>query len=376
MTEPHDFRSHSDLVLSLAKTITNPENWDEALKRLCEYCGASKALITRRNVVGATIIIPQRVEESWQSPLIYGFSEEEVLSFLESYQFTDPWTKIEAQSHPYQPYALSKYLPLRKLMKTDLWPWLEPQNIHDCLTAEICFDKTGWTALNLYLDAEQAPVADKVVERLKSVLTELSEFWKTGRSVFLAGLDDRPIHSLVNEMDQPCLILGPADELLAANNKSLELQKKKLINLKVGQRVGMPLAWAENVTVGTELLSTNVAAADLNRWTPVAIKQNLEEHASGEQLDHHIIIFRETGLDDNDDLPWLHPSLTERERVLVRHLAEGGKVQDGAKLFDISIRANATIWKSASAKLGHIKKQDLRTQLKNAQNMKKREVES
>ena len=74
---------------------------------------------------------------------------------------------------------------------------------------------------------------------------------------------------------------------------------------------------------------------------------------------HHIIILLQNKDADSDRPDWEHPALNERERVLVKLIAHGGKVRDGAEIFGISVRANANIMKSASVKLGGVKKQDL-----------------
>lgn len=347
------------LASALSLTITDPMQWENALDVLCRTCGATKALITRRSLQGATIVVPTRVQDEWQSPLIHGFSLEQVEDFLMNYQESDPWTPIEAQNPPYTPYALSRFFPVDKLRRTKFWDWLEPQGIVDSIVAEIGHDADGWTALNLYLNEEQARNADAVVAALKEILPQLSTIWSAGKEVFMARSDPRPVPSIVELMSDPCLVVDLDFRLVAGNAAAQELIDRRIITGRTGETVALPRDWERYLGPRTSRLATLPNPPEVLDWRPSVAEDLRMEHVSGEMVGHHIILLLSTASHDGDRADWDHPGLNEREKILVRHLAHGGRVKDGAGFFGISVRANADIWKSASQKLGGLKKQDL-----------------
>lgn len=347
------------LLTALSRTVLDASHWDDALRALCVYCGASKALISRRTRKGAEIVVPTSVQNEWQSPLIHGFSSHEIESFLTQFAATDPWNQIEAQHFPYTPYAIGRFLPLSQLKKTRFWTWLEPQGLVESVVAVVDQDDTGWTALNLYLTEEQARETDQVIQNLSEVLADVRGMWTAGRDVFVARSDYRPIPSIVEYMSDPCIVADLKAVVSDVNTAASELSRAGLLTATPGEKLALPKQWERFLPSDLTELAHLATSEDADQWQPVVAKDVRLEHLSGESKGYRIFfIVRKQG--SSPAIPdWDHSALNEREKMLVEHLARGGKVKDGAKLFGVSVRANADIWKSASVKLGGLKKQDL-----------------
>ncbi|WP_299924537.1 hypothetical protein [uncultured Pelagimonas sp.] len=349
----------AELVTALSRTVLDPKCWDAALHSLCEYCGASKALISRRTLRGAQIVIPTTLQNEWQSPLIYGFSRQEVETFLAQFASTDPWNQIEAQNFPFTPYELSRFLPLKKLQETMFWGWLEPQGLVDSIVAVVDQDDTGWTALNLYLDAEQARNSDQIIHRLSEVLSDLKEVWTAGRDVFIARSDYWPIPSIVEHMSDPCIVVDLKHVVSTLNAAATHLTEAGVLQAIPGETLALPQQWSPYLPKELTSLAGFSASDEAEKWQPFVAKDVRLEHLSGESNGYRILFIMRKQDVVKAAPDWEHSNLNEREKLLVRLLAHGGKVKDGAELFGISVRANADIWKSASVKLGGLKKQDL-----------------
>ncbi|MGH1415043.1 MAG: hypothetical protein ACRBB0_16260 [Pelagimonas sp.] len=349
----------ADLLTALARTVLDSHEWNNALRELCDYCGASKALISRRSVKDAQIIIPTQVRDQWQSPLIYGFSKQDVESFATQFGAVDPWNQIEAQNFPYTPYAMQRFLPIKQLRETAFWQWLEPQGIVDCIVAKIDQDESGWTALNLHLDADQARDVDGVLQRLASVLADVSAMWTAGRDVFIARSGFRPVPSIVDYMSDPCIVLNVQNVVSDVNPAASELSAAGTVVAKPKSKLQLPKTWQRYLPSKLHDVANLDGGVGMENWQPFVARDVRLEHLSGEEDGYRIVFIVRKQAAALEVPDWNHADLNEREKLLVRHLAQGGQVKDGAALFGISVRANADIWKSARLKLGGLKKQDL-----------------
>ncbi len=349
----------AELMTALSRAVLDPEGWDSALQSLCNYCGASKALISRRALKGAHIVIPTQVQNEWQSPLIHGFSRHEIETFLDQFAASDPWNQVEAQNFPYTPYALSRFLPVKLLQQTPFWTWLEPQGLVDSVVAVVDQDDSGWTALNLYLDADQARQSARVIQRLTEVLPDLSKMWTAGRDVFIARSDYWPIPSIVEHMSDPCIVVDLGHIVSSLNEAASTLSDAGVLRAKPGEVLELPRQWAPFLPQKLTSLACLTETDEANRWQPFVAKDVQIEHLSGQSSGYRILFVLKKQDVARIGPDWEQDDLNEREKLLVRHLAQGGKVKDGADLFGISVRANAEIWKSARVKLGGLKKQDL-----------------
>lgn len=348
-----------ELIAGFARTIIDPHYWPEALKKLCEVCGASKAFITRRTALGAHIVVPHHQGSDWHGPMVFGFTASEIESYFSDFSEVDPWTEIEAQYHPLRPYSMQDYLPIQSLQKSEFWAWLEPQGIVDCVVVELGHDKNGWDALTVFLSAKQASEHRRVQKNLAANLPDLAAMWAAGQQVVRAKDDTFLAAAFIAKMEEPSLALDMKNRVQAINVAAQNLVDQRVIKASVGAHLRVPREWGNYI----RHLAPHIAVLDgveqASDWVPMLAQGRIEGTADGQVVQHRFMLLMENLRDPGDRPDWDHPALTARERRLVRHLAEGGQVKDGALLFDISVRANAEVWKAASRKLGGLKKQDL-----------------
>jgi hypothetical protein len=330
----------ADFLPLLCRTLLEPHAWHEVLEALCKLCGAQKALITYRRKSDASIVIPTNVEEQWKSPLIFGFSEEDVGSFLSDFREVDPWTPIEAKYRPYTPYALSYYLSEQAMEASGFSEWLAPQSITDSIVAELAHDATGWTALNLYIDGPSKPA----LKALQNCLPQVVKYWAMAKSVYEASLGSKPIQAMADVLSEPCLLLDGGNRLVHCNQAAQDLANGGIWKVDKNGIAELPDEWLASQETENP---THVTWIDLCA----------SEYLTGEFVGVRALLVGIANTDTSS--PWDEPGLGERERQLVLHVAQGGFVKDGAKLFGISERANANIWKEACKKTGIPKRQDL-----------------
>lgn len=103
-----------------------------------------------RDKYSVELYITNDISAELKSPMLYGFTADEIDDYLEHYYQDDPWTEVEHQYHPVIPYAMSSYLPVEALRKTKFWQWLEPQQINDSVVVEIFSAPDSWISMNLF----------------------------------------------------------------------------------------------------------------------------------------------------------------------------------------------------------------------------------
>lgn len=291
--------------------------------------------------------------------MVFGFTAGEIEGYFAGFSEVDPWTPIEAQNHPHRPYAMQDYLPIQSLQKSEFWAWLEPQGIVDCVVVEIGHDQNGWDALTLFLNAEQASNYRQVLKALSDNLPDLSSMWAASRQVTLARDDTFLAAAFIAKMEEPSLALDMDNRVIAMNGAAQALVAQQVIKASIGSRLRVPREWSGSMGALAPQIAILDGVKAASSWVPMIARGGIEGTADGQIVQHRFMLLMENLRDPVDRPDWDHPTLNARERRLVRHLANGGKVKDGAKLFDISVRANAEVWKAASRKLGGLKKQDL-----------------
>lgn len=348
-----------ELIAGFARTVIDPHYWPTALKTLCAVCGASKAFITRRTAIGAHIVVPHHQGGDWYSPMVFGFTASEIESYFSDFSEVDPWAEIETRYHPIRPYSMQDYFPVQSLRKSQFWAWLAPQGIVDCVVVELGHDKNGWDALTLFLNAKQAREYRQVLKTLTANLSDLTAMWAAGRQVMQAKDDTILTAAFVARTEEPSLSIDVDNRVLAMNSAAQVLVDQHVIKASVGGQLRVPREWGRNIRSLAPHVAVLDGVAQASDWVPVIAQGRLEATADGQPVQHRFMLLMENLRDPGDRPDWDHPALNAREKRLVRHLADGGQVKDGALLFNISIRANAEVWKAASRKLGGLKKQDL-----------------
>lgn len=347
------------VIEKLFDTIDDPESWHVALGALCGAVGAKKAIISLRHYPSAEIVVPSIVEEEHNSPLLFGFTEDEVGAFLTDFYDVDPWTPIEREKHPYTPYPLSRYLSDQALVKSRFWDWLHPQGINDSMVAEVGFTEDNWAAINLYFHRDSREEAEAKTRLLEAYLPWIRKVWKIGRELWLARLRINPELTLINALEQPALVLTQDLRLMGWNSAAADLAKSGLIrNMRLNEVPLVPLDLSvmrdPKLDVSLPTFDPDEGEITLPPHSAVLNPIRLAEHMSGEQLGSLLL----TLMPNTDHLVrqkaavWEHPDLTQQESRLVRLYAHGAQVTDVMDELGVSRTRIMQIWRSARAKLG------------------------
>lgn len=345
-----------DLTQQMLRAVSDPSQWHDALGALCRVTGADRALIALRRRDSADIVIPETIAEQHNGPLIYGFTEDEVEAYLYQFSQIDPWTAIEKANHPYFPYALSKHISQGELRRTPFWNWLEPMGIDDSIVCEIGSRGDYWTSLNLYFGNTTPEKADRIKARLNDTLKTLRAVWESSREVQLARARETNLDRVFEKIGLPAMIVAADGTIRQISAAMAEIGPRALGETpKVGDRLALPQD-LEVVTSSQDLPFRIRNTARRTGFPGRAMLSPLDhgELSSGEPSTLSVLTLSEDKVEEHRDGTqlWEASSLTERERTLVRMLAEGSLLKDAAVLMGISRQRVMQLWKSARDKLG------------------------
>lgn len=346
----------------LVRCVVDTSMWSEALQRLCNYTSTRKALITLRDLKTAEIVVPSDVLADFASPLIYGFSEEEVGSYLLKFAEIDVWTPVEQANYPYFPYAMSRYLDLRTLKQSEFWDWLEPQRINDCIVCELGRTDHYWAALNLYFDGIESSKVNIALERLRVVLPSLRSAWSASREFQLSKTSEDALMMVLNSMSFPAALVSRTGDTLRCNLELRELSLSWEKPVRIGTRFSLPrdvLLDHDASIVSFDLIRTD--ERDTNLRAHVSAFQSAE-FAGGERRDMYLVSCSPMELAPvaaSGEI-WENPALTIRERELVKLVALGHKFRIAQLKMELSYPRIMQLWKSSRDKLGFANVNDLR----------------
>lgn len=339
---------------SLVHTIVDPLRWQTALGHLCAFTHTKKALISLRDKQTAQIVIPNDVNADFASPLIYGFDETQVATFLADFTDVDPWTEIERIQHPYFPYQMSRYLPLADLRRSAFWKWLEPQQIDECIVCELGRTDTYWAALNLYFKAVDAEKTAFTLERLKDVLPLLQSVWASARELQIARTAVRSLDMALSTIQDPAALVLQNGEIVALNSPMQRFLEQHRAPAVPGKRLSLPANLPLNP-------SENVGNLEISRTAPTDARGEVKinsfhstSFADGEMRDTFLVSIephKAQLLNAGQDV-WDIPTLTTRESTLVRLVANGMKFNEAQAEMGVSYPRVMQLWKSARDKLG------------------------
>ncbi len=354
------------LKKTIYKTIEDIEIWQDVLRLLSESTGAAKGIITLRDRLSAEIIIPEVVRYDLGSPLLYGFSEKEVSSFIEHYIEFDPWTEFEKLYHPTLPYPLSKYVNLKDIKTSPFWEWLKPQGISDTIVVDIgTFSKT-WVAMNLYFPAEDDLIKQRILNYTVELQSDMQNAWRYGQRYRASGLNPKYLKFFLEQQPEAAFLIEPDSSLILANDKATALFNENMglfIDAKNYFRIKNP--------VFRNLFENEKNALDENRNQSASITPS-ESVVSGNEFSLAVTLIETiqdkigayTGMflikiltssvtkELSHKQPiWDNPILTKRERQLVELLANGYRVADFIKFHGIKKVTGHFHWGNVKKKL-------------------------
>ena len=343
-----------DVTQSLIQTVVEPKHWEEALTQLRIFTGVSKILLSLRDSQTAQIVVPDEVTNTFASPLISGFSDEEVEAYIGIYAASDPWTAVERDNYPYFPYEMSRYYPKAKLRASPMWQWLKPQGIDESVICELGRTPNYWAALNLYFDGAAPGKAEEVIKRLRLILPALQTAWNAGRTHQIAKTSEKTLTMLLSAMPTPAVLISPTGRVFAANSACEKLLQGSSATVSVGEKLRLP---ADMPVTGLLSADSKVFArspADSLGLKAGVTKFQPDQLPGGEQRDLFLITFASAAPEKvapTGNL-WDYDTLTERERTLVHLVAKGQKFREAQVEMGVSYPRIMQLWKSARDKLG------------------------
>ncbi|MEM6824141.1 MAG: helix-turn-helix transcriptional regulator [Pseudomonadota bacterium] len=346
------------LTDSLIRTISDPSAWHVALSQICEATLTPKALISLRDPKTAQIVVPEDVSVDFASPLIYGFSAAEVESYLGEFAALDPWTDVERAHYPYFPYAMSRYLPARELKKTAFWDWLEPQGISECVVCELGRTDAYWAALNLYFDGSSELRVRAVIDRLREMHPVLKSTWSSCRAFQIAQSSEGAFGMVLDAMDKAAALVARDGQLVAANSEFQE----QIDGAVIGKRLTLPASLALTSEKSMPDVSFARGRASDVRLSARIASFYATELAGGEARELFLLTLMpfKDQLEGTGRLVWDSEDLTDRERTLVRLVAQGQTFRQAQAEMDLSYPRIMQLWKSARLKLDIENVTDLR----------------
>ncbi len=325
---------------AIEQTLPDINKWQNVLEIFVKITGASKGIISLRNRLTAELVVPTDVRQELCSPLVYGFSEEEIYHYITHYIEHDPWTDIENLYHPYEPYPLSKHIARKELENSLFWEWLEPQNISDTVVLEIGASSEYWVAMNLYYPIEDTTVKQCILDYTLEFQKTIQQVWKHGQAVRMAVLESPYIEYSLEQQPQPAFLIRSNRELLAKNKKAEQIlkdqntvflvsqdKKLRLKNKKISEQIDLAIHSSKEKNFSksnTKQIEIHYESMIL-KFTPIGDAENL----LGENTAQYMLTIHQC-------LIWEHPSLTPRQKQLAEILAKGGRVVDFQNHYSIT----------------------------------------
>lgn len=324
----------------LYKTISDINVWQDVLREISLLTGASRCIIMQRDKKTAELYITQSIYIDLESPVVYGFSDDETESYITHFYQSDPWTEIELNNHPVTPYAMSSYLPIAELKGTEFWPWLAPQGINDTAVTEV-FNSVGyWVSINLYFDGYNESVKNSCLDLLSEYKMLMSEVWALGQQFRVSKSSPESLFYFLEQQKSPSFLVDNKSKVIKANNKGLALLDCKDCSVKLKDN----LLFIKNSEMRSRLRGEISVLAERKYIVenPPKTSFNIGELAfhctllgNGEDIIGRDTALRLVSVESREELLsellspiWEVSCLTRRERELVKVMASGGRVVD------------------------------------------------
>lgn len=325
--------------------------------------GAIKGIITLRDRMTAEIFISQDMRYELSSPLLYGFSEDEIESYISHYAQFDPWTEVEKLYHPISPYELSKYVDQKTLRSSLFWQWLEPQGISDVIVLDIGTSANYWVAMNLFFPAEDHKVKQAVLDLTREFQKVLQDAWRCGLQYRATKFAPESLSYFIEQQQLPSLLLDVNGVVVMVNEKA---------NALLVQKQGLFLGKKNNFYIKSEQLKEQFNHAMIKlKDVPFSINKHKEvtiqdehflikltliekpENVIGEDVGLRLITIESIIQQDISSIlrVWDNTTLSLRERQLVELIAKGGKVVDFINQYGITKSTGHFHWTNVKAKL-------------------------
>ncbi|MEH6443180.1 MAG: LuxR C-terminal-related transcriptional regulator [Oceanospirillaceae bacterium] len=357
-----------NLQQAIYKTIEDIELWQEVLLLFCKLTGAKKGIITLRDRTTAELVIPTDVESDLSSPLLYGFSNEEIGGYIEHYIAHDPWTEIEKLYHPNSPIALSKYVKYKHIVTSHFWEWLEPQDVNDTVVLDIGASYPNWVAMNLYYDGQNPAIKRKILRYTTMLQSTMQEAWALGQKVRAAQLEPERLGYFLDQQPDACVLLSADEKVILANKKAQQLFKAQdtvisceheaivIPNKKLKKQYENMFRLIKDASSTQFQEPIDIQSGDFT--LTLTLVEKAEDQVGVDKAARLLTIKRSS---ITLACIWDTPGLTKRERQLVEFIAQGGRVVDFSNSFSLSKSTSHFHWSNVKKKLGVLDRSEIVT---------------
>lgn len=341
------------------QTITDISKWRDVLIALVDLTGALKGIITLRERSTACLVVPDDIRQELASPLVYGFSEEEVHSYISKYILHDPWTDIENLYHPDEAYSLSQHIDPEALRASLLWEWLEPQMISDSVVFKVGDSSSKyWVALNLYYDRKHSNVKRAIIDAISFYKKDIRSAWQLGQQIRLGHLHSDYVEYFLEQEEKPLFLINENRRVLKFNDSakaysgSVSLRQKEEKNILIIKSTVLKKQVDEIIcNVVKKKNNTPMRVFHEKEVFNISLIRNSKSLLGEEENILQLVIADSSSTHSKWLYYWEHCHLTKRERELVEIMAKGGRVVDFKNHYKISKSTSHMHWQNVKSKL-------------------------
>ncbi len=350
------------LYRAILDSIRDYTHWHNVLSEIARMTGIIRGTIALREYETGDLVIPGTVKSGLSHPMLFGWTPEEVQSYLDVYMPYDPWFEVERLHHPEQPYILSTYIAPNTVEEGKFGEWVKPIGINDSVIAKIGVSPPFWVSMNLYFHANQAGVKSNALELVTEFQQPMREAWQLGEQVRLLKYSNLRLGYLLEKHTQPAVLVDAGGEVLCANEKAKALLKSRamLIQHADGFRFRskqfnalLQGLMAESLSLVNKQTKSSKLEAVCDDLSLTLTRIDDFDDPSGVDRGVRLITFDNLKCyDSRKSRPvWENPLLTKRERQLVEYIANGGRVANFIKEQQLAKSTGHYHWQNAKKKL-------------------------
>ena len=349
--------SKKNVEHALLRTLSDPKRWGAALDVLISETGSTKGVILQRDTRTGQLMLPKNLPEYLSKPLLRGFTQQQMEEYENDYAENDPWTEIELRYPSIAPYALSTWMSIDELQQHDLYTWLAPQQITDTVVMDIYRDDDYWVAINLFFDHKDSLVRERCTGLLNEVQALMQAMWRALLTEYNQPGVSQPMTYFLNHRDKAELLINSVGKVFATSQRASDLLEDESFPLLIkSDRI-----FIRNQVIRERFWSLLRPAFDVNNdsvtfdfegyWFKVMNVNTYVDLVGRDQGLKLVSINRGYSTDFLERPIWECDLLTKREKDLVRVLANGGRVVDFQKEYNLAKSTAHNYWTNVKKKL-------------------------
>lgn len=344
----------SKLIELAVNAANKPDRWQTVLTHIMGATGAPAAMITLRDTRTCYIVNDDALEQEYHSPLIAGFRQKAISTYLNELRTIDPWAKAQRKCYPHTPVLMSKVCPLKNVANTQFFSWLDSLGIHETVAVELDRHPDHWTALNVFAHEAGSKPAYDTLNYVKIHLSILRQTWKMSQRLVQEQSIGNAVLDHLSNLGIPVCVLNSNGAVLEHNLAFEELAKAGSVRV-LGAKKRLSIAEAVEAT-----LSINEHRLQLSRFegssVPLHVKVspfNSNPLYASKLADRWLLSFTPSSRSSNmSSLPIDLTVLTEVERQLFDKVRERPRIDAAGRELGMSRSSTFNMWGLIKSKLG------------------------